>query len=182
VQPHRVHHDQPFSKRSTCVSESRGKKRVGGATGRRVGVGACRRVGVERYGVGRWAWHPVSFAGDVKKSRTRTSTITRTIEERLATPTLPPTRPYADPPTRFPSRPTPTRPSGCPHADTPYADAPTLFSRRPAATIPVIASTPKITEPSIGSPKIQCAAKIARNGKINCTWLIFAMPPNARPL
>ncbi len=48
--------------------------------------------------------HPVSFAGDVKKSRTSTSTITRTIEEKssLATPTLPPTRPYADPPTRFP--------------------------------------------------------------------------------
>jgi hypothetical protein len=63
-----------------------------------------------------------------------------------------------------------------------YADTPTRFCRRPAATIPVITSTPRITEPSIDSPKIQCAAKTAMNGKSSCTWLIFAMPPSARPL
>lgn len=40
---------------------------------------------------------------------------------------------------------------------------------RPATTIAVIARVPKITEPSTSSPRTQCAAKIARNGKSNCT-------------
>jgi hypothetical protein len=114
-----------LAERSTAV-KGETYRREGAETYRR---GAYRRVGVERIGLSIGWVGDTRFVGDVKRSRTSTSTITRTMKRGRGMLGITPTRRHADPPSRFsprPHAPTPSSRYASAHADTPL--------RRPADT------------------------------------------------
>jgi hypothetical protein len=103
-------------------------RRIGVSAYRRIGVSACRRIGVSAYrrracrreGKRRGVW---GVKAPPHHYRARSRSLKRRQQKKCAphlthrnSETLHADTPYADPPTRFSTRPTPTRRPVSPHA------------------------------------------------------------------